>query len=99
MRRYVRNVASIFGTMNWPVNIQKAGRNKYITRNIDVNGYKPTFRYAIRCRNLRREVAKNALFFEKKISTEPVAHRRTWCNRSVKLMGADPRNASRFVMQ
>ncbi|KAJ0954233.1 hypothetical protein HanRHA438_Chr00c22g0853021 [Helianthus annuus] len=36
--KYVRNVASIFGTINCPVNMQSAGRNKYATRNIDVNG-------------------------------------------------------------
>jgi hypothetical protein len=59
----------------------------------------PTLRYATRCRNMSFRDARKALFREKKISTDPVAQRSTWCSRSVRLMGAVPRNASRLVMQ
>ncbi|WVZ90698.1 hypothetical protein U9M48_036978, partial [Paspalum notatum var. saurae] len=54
---------------------------------------------ATRWRSFIRGDANRALFREKKISTDPVAHRSTWCRRSVRLMGAVPRNASRRVTQ
>lgn len=37
----------------------------------------PTFRYATRCNSFNRGLPKRALLREKKISTDPVAHRST----------------------
>ncbi|KAL1295256.1 hypothetical protein AAHE18_19G198700 [Arachis hypogaea] len=94
-----KNVALKDCTMNFPVKREIAGRKQYTIRNIEVKGYIPTLKYATLCKNFILGLASIALFFEKKISTDPVAQRRTWWSLSVKLIGAVPRKASLLVTQ
>jgi len=71
-------------------------------RGRDVNGYTMVFIYASLWSHLRRPPPnpyQRGQCLLKKISTEPRAHRRTWCNLSDRLMGADPLNAGLTGMQ
>jgi hypothetical protein len=86
-------------TINCPENKDNAGKKQYTIRNIEVKGYIPTLKYATLCKNFILGLANKALFLEKKISTDPVAHRSTWCSLSVKLIGAVPLKASLLVTQ